>query len=1121
MEVRRNHYRAGDPQRVAHERAPSEPDRISHAVQLTGVVLESRSNDVEGMKPTRKADGPTLAEDNLPALLDWLPNIAWTTAPDGTTEYLNGHGQKYVGPISGPTAFWNWADQTHSDDADEVAIAYQLGVLTETRISIECRLRRFDGAYRWHAVEATPVIDDDGIVVKWIGIARDINETKLHDDALRAAGIESAAAIATIETVVADAPVGLGLVDLDFRQVIVNETLARIRGLTVDEQIGQTVASLVPQLWSKLEPVYNMVLKTGEPVLDVELTGPSPEGTRRWTTSHYPVRAHGEIVGIGLVVVDITARVRAEQAQRQLSAIVQGSAAAIFGTDIDGYVTTWNAGAEHLLGYSRDDIVGRHTSLLFPTGADALWRLPVSREPDGISDRVETALRRADGSPVDVLVVTSPVTDGTGHVAGRSVIAQDIGDRLAAQRALGESERRLADAQRIAQVGSFELDLRTSILSWSAEHYRILGLDRKLPATGDLFNSLVHPDDRVMLAIAWAAATEHGTAFDLKFRIIRPDSQLRRVHSRAFAERNTQDAVTRLAGTLTDETDAFDSRRDQLAAEARFEISFEQAAIGAGLIGLDGIATRVNQAACRFLGRSADMLVGRNWDEFSHPAELPLGRAINARRDRDDDIYTDERRFVRPDGSVVWAIFNDVLVRDETGSPRYHFAQLEDITGRKQMERDLAYQALHDPLTGLPNRALLTDRVTQGLLNARLHSSSVGVMHVNVDHFKGINSSFGRAASDTLITHIAQQIAAVIAPTDTAARVGGDEFVVACFNSTIEETEATAYRILGAVAQPCLTSAEPMSATVSIGVTASSRASSPEDLLRDSGIAMYSAKSHGRNRVQLFDQSLRVSSEQQFATVTNLRRAIDRDEFTLRYQPVVNIDNGAMRSAEALVRWQHPDRGLVAPDEFVPLAEESGLIVPIGAWVLEQSCRQLIQWQRINPSMTVAVNLSVRQAVDPEIVGQVDEILNRTGVDPHSVCLELTESMFTGDIEYFARTLTRLKALGLRLSIDDFGTGYSSLSYLKRLPVDAVKIDKMFIDGLGTDPHDSALVAAILAMADALGLTVIAEGIETKKQLSTLRRLHCGRAQGYYFAEPMTAESMTELVAGRVPWGRN
>ncbi len=1070
------------------------------------------------MKHVRKPVGSTATDDALAVLLDWLPHIAWAAEPDGTTEYLNRRGQEYSGSLGGSAASWNWVEEAHSDDADEVEMAHQLGILTHTRVSIDFRLRRFDNEYRWHSVEATPVMAEDGSVLRWIGTARDIHETTLRNATLRTAGVESAAAITTIEAVVADAPVGLGLVDLDFRQVIVNETLAGIRGSTVDEQIGKSVASLVPHLWSALEPVYRKVLITGEPVLDVEFSGPSPEGTRRWMSSHYPVRAHGKIIGIGLVVVDITARLDAERAQEQLSAIVQGSAAAIFGTDIDGYVTSWNASAEHLFGYPRDEIIGRHTSVLFPAPAGALWRLPVKLEPDGASDRVETALRRADGSLVEVLVVASPVTDGTGHVVGRSVIAQDIGDRLVAQRALVESERRLADAQRIARVGSFELNLRTNLLSWSAEHYRILGLDQSLPASGDLFHPLVHPDDRVMLVTAWAAATERGTAFDLKFRITRPDGQLRRVHSRAFAERDPQGAVTRLAGTLTDETDAFESRRDQLAAEVRFEVSFEQAAIGAGIIGLDGIATRVNQAACRFFGRPAETLVGRNWDEFSHPAELPLGRAINARRNRDDDIYTDERRFLRPDGSVVWAIFNDVLVRDETGSPRYHFAQLEDITGRKQMERDLAYQALHDLLTGLPNRALLTDRITQGLLNARLHGSSVGVMHVNVDHFKGINSSFGRAASDTLITHIAQQIATVIAPTDTAARVGGDEFVVACFNSTIEETEATAYRILGAVAEPCLTGVEPMTATVSIGVAVSSRASSPEELLRDSGIAMYSAKGHGRNRVQLFDESLRARAERNLATETSLRRAIDQGEFTIRYQPVVDVDSGVMNSAEALVRWQHPDRGLVTPDEFVPLAEECGLIVPIGAWVLEQACLQLARWQQTDPSMTVAVNLSVRQAVDPDIVAQVDEILQRTGVDPHSVCLELTESMFTGDIQYFARTLGKLKALGLRLSVDDFGTGYSSLSYLKQLPVDAVKIDKMFIDGIGTDPHDTALVAAILAMADALGLTVIAEGVESTNQLSTLRRLHCGRAQGYYFAEPMTAESMTGLVARPLPW---
>ena len=268
----------------------------------------------------------------------------------------------------------------------------------------------------------------------------------------------------------------------------------------------------------------------------------------------------------------------------------------------------------------------------------------------------------------------------------------------------------------------------------------------------------------------------------------------------------------------------------------------------------------------------------------------------------------------------------------------------------------------------------------------------------------------------------------------------------------------------------------------------------------------------------MFDEALRARATSQLATTSALSLALERDEFTVLYQPIVDLFTGEMVGAEALLRWEHPDRGPVSPAEFIPLAEESGLIVPIGRWVLEQACNHLVAWQRDRPAMTVSVNLSVRQVLAPDIADVVQDIVQRTGVAAEHLCLELTESVFMEDVDYFARALTSLKSVGVELAIDDFGTGYSSLSYLTRYPVDAVKIDRLFIEGLGTDPHHTALVAAILAMADALDLSVTAEGIETPEQLAHLKRLQCRRAQGYYLARPMPAQGITALITGGSDW---
>jgi len=309
-----------------------------------------------------------------------------------------------------------------------------------------------------------------------------------------------------------------------------------------------------------------------------------------------------------------------------------------------------------------------------------------------------------------------------------------------------------------------------------------------------------------------------------------------------------------------------------------------------------------------------------------------------------------------------------------------------------------------------------------------------------------------------------------------------------------------------------------VSVTASLGIVLADEHATPESLLRDSDAAMYLAKGQGRNRIEFFDEKLRLKAERRFTTISALRRALQRAEFTVHYQPIVDLFDGSMVSAEALLRWERPEHGLIGPDEFTPLSEESGLVVPIGAWVLEQACVQLAHWQRTAPSMSVAVNLSVRQVLEPDIAALLSDVLSRTGVRPDSVCLELTESVFMGDIEHFGRTLKSLKDLGVSLSIDDFGTGYSSLSYLQRFPVDAVKVDRGFVDGLGTDSSDSSLVAAIIPMADALGLSVTAEGIEMKDQLSILTSLQCQRGQGYYLARPMPEGDMSRLVAQARRW---
>jgi diguanylate cyclase (GGDEF)-like protein/PAS domain S-box-containing protein len=578
------------------------------------------------------------------------------------------------------------------------------------------------------------------------------------------------------------------------------------------------------------------------------------------------------------------------------------------------------------------------------------------------------------------------------------------------------------------------------------------------------------------------------------------------------------DAVIGIGVVAADITERIEAQEQENLAWSRFEAGFEQAGIGAAIFDLEGVPFRVNDAACDLLGRRSEELVGRRWTEYTFQDDEPLWHALVAQLARNDDTYADERRYLRPDGTVVWASTSVTLVRDTSGQPQYFLAHLLDISDQKSLEEQLIHQALHDSLTGLPNRALLLDRLVHGLAGARRRGTQLGVMFLDIDYFKMVNDAVGHPAADQLLCQIASRLTDAIRPSDTVARIGGDEFVIVCDDIPLLEIEQIADRVLEALGKPFAIGEQEASVTVSVGIAIADDVATPETLLRDSDTAMYRAKERGRGCIELFDEVLRLKAEQRSAMSAALRRALERDEFTVYYQPIVNISNGAMVSAEALLRWEHPDGILVGPDEFIPLAEETGLIVPIGAWVLEQACQRLAEWQRIAPSMSLAVNLSVRQMIAPNIVDLVSDVIARTGVRPEGLSLELTENLFMRDVGHFEGTLSRLKELGVTLSIDDFGTGYSALSYLHRFPIDAVKVDRSFVAGLGKDPHASALVAAIVAMADALGICATAEGVETIEQLVGLKKVGCTRAQGYVFARPMAGTDIDRLVAGSHHW---
>ena len=446
---------------------------------------------------------------------------------------------------------------------------------------------------------------------------------------------------------------------------------------------------------------------------------------------------------------------------------------------------------------------------------------------------------------------------------------------------------------------------------------------------------------------------------------------------------------------------------------------------------------------------------------------------------------------------------------------------LANAIERRRTEEQTQHEALHDPLTGLPNRNLFLDRLQHTLSVAARRETPIAVLFLDLDQFKLVNDSLGHAAGDELLAAVAPRIEEALRPGDTVARFGGDEFAVLA-EDVGNERGATrvAERIAEALARPFILREREHFVSASVGIAIGEGKEAPEALIRDADSALYRAKEHGRGGYEIFDEVMRSRVIEHMQIENDLRRAIQYEELELHYQPVVKLSDGSVVAMEALLRWNHPDHGMVGPLAFIPVAEESRLIVPIGRWVIEQACRQAALWQQLNPDaapVSVAVNLSARQIADPDLLSHIEGSVRANRIDPSTLWLELTESTLLDETTFVERTLEALKGLGVRLVLDDFGVGFSSLGYLKRLPLSMIKLDRSFVENLADSSHDAAIVRAVSEMADTIGIGVVAEGVETEDQVLMASALGCGFAQGFHFAEPVPAAHIERLLEQPMP----
>jgi diguanylate cyclase (GGDEF)-like protein/PAS domain S-box-containing protein len=552
----------------------------------------------------------------------------------------------------------------------------------------------------------------------------------------------------------------------------------------------------------------------------------------------------------------------------------------------------------------------------------------------------------------------------------------------------------------------------------------------------------------------------------------------------------------------------------------RFRSAFDHAAIGMALVSSEGRWLQVNRSLCDILGHSERELLATDFLSITHPEDLGGALANIGHVLKGKSVTSQmEKRYVHKTGHVVWVHWSVSRARDAYTKSVHLIFQIQDITDRKRAEQRLHYDAFHDVLTGLPNRALFMDHLKLAIARAQRHREQIfAVLYLDLDRFKIVNDSLGHTIGDQLLTGIAERLTKNLRPGDTVARLGGDEFTI-LVEDIADEAEAIqiAERIQRELSLPFNLNGREVFTTISMGIAPSSTGyASAEDILRDADTAMYRAKTLGKSRYEIFDTAMHARALNLLQMETDMRRAVERQEFFLHYQPIVALDTFALRGFEALVRWQHPERGFISPMDFIPVAEETGLIQQIGEWVLREACREMQRWQTIFPNehpLFISVNLSSKQFANNDLIERVASIMRETKIDPRTLKLEITESVVMENIDTATEMLKELRALGLQLSIDDFGTGYSSLSYLHRFPIDTLKIDRSFVTRMAANNENTEIVRTIVVLAQNLGMDVVAEGVETNEQLTILRTLGCEHGQGYFFSKPVNKTGAEKIIS--------
>ncbi|MGE5524707.1 MAG: PAS domain S-box protein [Rhodospirillaceae bacterium] len=957
-----------------------------------------------------------------------------------------------------------------------------------------------DGTQLPVSISSSALRDPEGNLEGMAIIARDDTERKRAEQALR----ESEAEMRLLADGV---PALICYFDVDLRCRYANRHYAEFFGHDMHEIAGKHFRDVVgAEIYEQVAPRLKEAL-SGKPT-SYERSVHCVDGEVRYIdVKLYPrVSARGEVQGVYAAGIDITERKSADEARANLAAIVECSNDAIISRSLDGYITSWNRGAERMFGYTWREAIGQHVGFLLPPG-----EMPRTDENNEIIMRGEVTPAHEEqrvakgGRIIDVMISHSPMRNDVGEVTGASVIFHDLTAMRRAEAALRESEERFRAAFDQASVGMALRSIDARSPRWLRVNQKLcdmLGYTRDELLRLDAY-ALTPEEDRAD-ARSYSERLQRGemASYVREKRYVRKSGEMIWVSLSLSVVRDGGREPSYVVSVIEDIT-------ERKRAEEQLVLASEAIAATAEGILITDASRRivsVNKAFTRITGYEPHEVIGAT------PEMLSTGRHDEGLHTRIwDELdrtghWQGEVWNRRKNGEAYAELMTISAVKNSEGRTTHYVGVFNDISPLKEYEARLEYLAHHDALTGLPTRSLLRDRVEVAIAHAARDATHLALLFVDLDRFKLINDSMGHEVGDQLLQAVSLRLKETLRDSDTVSRHGGDEFLVLLPQlNTVQDAGRVAEKLIDQVALPYELDKHEVIITGSIGIAVyPENGKDLDQLLRNADAAMYAAKQAGRNRYQYYSDSMNAQAADRLMLEHELRHALERGELHAVYQPQVNLASGQIVGVETLMRWNHPRLGMVPPGRFIPVAEDSGQIVMLGEWIMREACRQRSDWQRRNlMDAPVAVNVSAIQLRQPNFVAIVQGILEETGLDPTCLELEVTESLLMQGTDAMVARLHELHRLGVRLSLDDFGTGYSSLSYLRQFPLDRMKIDQCFVRDLPHNDDAAVITEAIATLGRALGLRVIAEGVETEQQAEFLRDTWCQDAQGYLYCRPL------------------